>query len=535
METLNNCTCAFGAILLLSFANSAPAASPDRIRGLVDPGRTQAVSFNIHHLAQPQFDRGAVDPAMHMDRILILFTLSSAQQADLDQLLADQQNPSSPLFHRWLTPEEFGNRFGLSASDHSKVVVWLASEGLTVNESGRARNWVAFSGSAAQVSRTLHTSLRHFLVEGKTHFANSLDPAVPEALADVVGGFLGLNDFYPKPLVIPVSPAFNSGASHYMVPEDFATIYNLAPLYQAGMDGTGQSIAVAGQSDISLSDIRSFRTRYNLPANDPKLVLFGSDPGGLGGSSNLEADLDLEWAGAIAPKATVYFVYSTSAFNSMVQAISQNVAPIITVSYSACELNASPAYRSIWQQANAQGITILAASGDSGGAGCDTQGSEPLATRGLSAQFPSVQPEVTAVGGTQFVELRFSPFLHPREGVERVGHRGSGGDGRRREPSLSEACLAGRSRCSQRQFSSRPGCSLERSRPRRLLHQLRRNVRRRLRHFGVRAVICRHRGPAEPICGRQRTAGAAGTGKHQPATLPPGAERAIGFSRHRRG
>ena len=404
METLNNCTCAFGAILLLSFANSAPAASPDRIRGLVDPGRTQAVSFNIHHLAQPQFDRGAVDPAMHMDRILILFTLSSAQQADLDQLLADQQNPSSPLFHRWLTPEEFGNRFGLSASDHSKVVVWLASEGLTVNESGRARNWVAFSGSAAQVSRTLHTSLRHFLVEGKTHFANSLDPAVPEALADVVGGFLGLNDFYPKPLVIPVSPAFNSGASHYMVPEDFATIYNLAPLYQAGMDGTGQSIAVAGQSDISLSDIRSFRTRYNLPANDPKLVLFGSDPGGLGGSSNLEANLDLEWAGAIAPKATVYFVYSTSAFNSMVQAISQNVAPIITVSYSACELNASPAYRSIWQQANAQGITILAASGDSGGAGCDTQGSEPLATRGLSAQFPSVQPEVTAVGGTQFVE-----------------------------------------------------------------------------------------------------------------------------------
>jgi uncharacterized protein (TIGR03437 family) len=405
MKTPNNSTFVFGAILFLSFANSAAAAVPDRIRGPVDTGRTRAVPFNIHPLAQPRFDRGAVDPAMPMDYILILFKPSSAQQADLDQLLADQQNPSSPLFHRWLTPEEFGNRFGLSASDHSKVVAWLASEGLTVNESGRARNWVAFSGTSAQVSKTLHTSLRRFRVDGETHFANSDDPAVPEALADVVGGFLGLNDFHPKPFAIPVSPEFNSGTNHYLVPEDFATIYNLTPLYQAGMDGTGQSIAVVGQSDISLSDIRSFRTRYNLPANDPKLVLFGSDPGGLGSSNNLEADLDLEWAGAIAPKATIYFVYSTSASNSLVQAVNQNVAPIVSVSYGSCEVNVSlPFYRSTTQQANAQGITILAASGDSGGAECDTQGSEPLATRGLSVQFPSVLPEVTGVGGTQFVE-----------------------------------------------------------------------------------------------------------------------------------
>ncbi|MGA2268739.1 MAG: protease pro-enzyme activation domain-containing protein [Bryobacteraceae bacterium] len=339
-----------------------------------------------------------------MDHTLILFKPSSAQQADLDQLLADQQNPSSPLFRRWLTPEEFGNRFGLSASDHSKVVAWLASEGLTVNESGRARNWVAFSGTAAQVSKTLHTSLRRYRVDGETHFANSNDPAVPEALADVVGGFLGLNDFYPKPLAIPVSPEFNSGTSHYLVPEDYATIYNLAPLYQAGVDGTGQSIAVVGASDISLNDIRSFRTRYNLPANDPKLVLVGADPGGLGSSANLEADLDLEWAGAIAPKATIYFVYSANAYTALVQAINLNVAPIISVSFGTCEVNWPPPYRSMFQQANAQGITILAASGDSGGAGCDTQGSEPLATRGMSVEFPAVLPEVTGVGGTQFVE-----------------------------------------------------------------------------------------------------------------------------------
>jgi uncharacterized protein (TIGR03437 family) len=395
----------FFAIFFLAFANLLLAAPPDRIKGPVDAGRTRAVPGNVHAFAQARFDQGAVDPAMVLDHILVLLKPSAAQQADLDQLLADQQNPSSPFFHHWLTPEVFGNRFGLSAGDHSKVVAWLASEGLTVNESGRARNWVAFSGTAAQVSKALHTSLRKYRVDGENHFANESVPAVPEALSDVVAGFLGLNDFLPKPYVIPVSPQFNSGSNHFIVPEDFATIYNLAPLYQAGIDGTNQSIVVVGQSDISLSDIRSFRSVFKLPANDPKLVLFGADPGGLGSGSNVEADLDLEWAGAVAPKATIYFVYSSSAFTSLVQAVNQNLAPVITVSYGVCEVGAAvPGYRATMQQANAQGITVMVASGDSGGAGCDTQGSEPLATRGLSATFPSVLPEVTSVGGTQFVE-----------------------------------------------------------------------------------------------------------------------------------
>ena len=402
MQKITSVRC--GVVLSLLFTMAAAAAPADRIRSTVDARQTRAIAGNVHRLAQTQYDHGPVDPALPLDHIVLLFKPSAAQQAELDQLLSDQQNPSSPSFHKWLTPEAFGNRFGLSPGDHSKVVAWLASEGLAVAESGRGRNWVAFGGTAAQVSKSLHTALRRYRVNGETHFANNSAPAVPEALSDVVGGFLGLDDFYPKPFAMPVSPAFTTGTSHFLVPEDYGTIYDIAPLYQAGIDGTGQSIAVVGQSDVLLSDIRAFRSKYNLPANDPKLVLYSSTDPGFNGAQ-VEGNLDLEWAGAIAPMATVYYIYGPNAFTAIVSAVNLNTAQTVSVSYGTCEVNSSmPFYRSVMQQANAQGITIVAASGDSGAAGCDIQGSEPLATRGLSVDLPAVFPEVTGVGGTQFVE-----------------------------------------------------------------------------------------------------------------------------------
>src|SRR5262249_36057097 len=171
-----------------------------------------------------------------------------------------------------------------------------------------------------------------------------------------------------------------------------------------GIDGAGQSIAVVGESDILISDIRAFRNRYGLPANDPKLLPYsGLDPGFNG--AEIEGNLDVEWAGAIAPKATIYYVYGPSAFTAVVAAVEANVAPVITISYGYCEIDYSAIfYRSIAQQGNAQGITLLAASGDSGAAGCDYQGSQPFATKGQMVDFPAVMPEVTGVGGTQFVE-----------------------------------------------------------------------------------------------------------------------------------
>jgi uncharacterized protein (TIGR03437 family) len=389
--------------ILLSGAALIMAAPPSRITRPVDSARTVLAPGRVHHLAQAQFDQGAVDPKKQLNSMVMLTKPSAAQQADLDGLLVDQQNPSSKNFRQWLTPEQFGGRFGLNSSDQSKVVAWLTAQGFSVDHVARSNNWVAFSGSAEKVSASLHTPIHQFQVNGEMHFANTQVPSIPEALSDVAGGFLGLNDFPTHSNAKIVTPDYTTGNTHYLAPADFATIYDVNPLYTAGIDGTGQSIAIVGESDVLLSDIASFRARYGLPANVPKLYPYGTDPGYNG--AEIEGNLDLEWAGAIAPKATIYYVYGTSALIAMEFAVEGNTAPIISASYSECEINTDfSGWSSLAQQGNAQGITLLAASGDAGAAGCDTQDSEPFATRGLSVNFPAVLPEVTGVGGTMFVE-----------------------------------------------------------------------------------------------------------------------------------
>ena len=397
--------CLFGALALSSVAAAAP---PNRVTTTVNRAQTRAIKNNIPGQAQTRYDQGLAAPTLNLDHILLLFQTSATQQQDLESLLKAQQNPSSPDYHNWLTPEQFGDRFGISAADHAKVIQWLQDEGLTINESARGRNWVAFSGTTAQVTRTLRTSIHSYNVNGESHFANAEDPQVPAALAPIVKGFIGLDDFVPKPnaaRLIPIGtdPSYNRGASHYLVPEDFSTIYNLNPLYQAGFDGTGQSIAIVGQSAVLLSDIRAFRARYNLPPNDPKLIPYAADPGFNG--AQLEGNLDLEWAGAIAPKATIFYFYGPNVLTATIAAINLNAAPVISISYGGCEIDFSVLfYQAAAQQANAQGITILASSGDSGAASCDRQGGATFATRGRAVSFPAVLPEVTAVGGTQFNE-----------------------------------------------------------------------------------------------------------------------------------
>ena len=339
-----------------------------------------------------------------MNYMVMLLQPSSAQQADLAQLLAAQQDPASPQYHKWLTPEAFGERFGLSQGDLAKISAWLKAEGFSIDRQSRGGNWIAFSGSADQTSRAFHTSIHRYSFNGELHFANASDPQVPEALAGIAGAFLGLNDFPLEPQSHLVSPAYTNGGQHYLAPADFATIYNLTPLQQAGVDGTGQSIAIVGESDVFASDLSQFRTRYGLAANTPRMVLYGgADPGVTG--ALVEGELDLEWAGAIAPKASLTYVYGASAFSAMLYAIEANLAPIVSVSYGTCEVGvAAPAYEAIAQQANAQGITIVAASGDSGAAACDGQGFMPQATLGRSVLFPATMPEVTGIGGTQFAE-----------------------------------------------------------------------------------------------------------------------------------
>jgi subtilase family serine protease len=393
---------AFAAFVGVGF--SADAAE-DRIGGRVESSESVLVRSLIHPKAASENDRGPAAPSLAISGITINIKPSAVQQADLDQLLEQQRDPSSADYREWLTPEEYGNRFGLSISDMDKLTSWLRSQGFSVDHVSRSMNWVAFSGTAGQVDRVFHTQLHGFLVDGESHFANTRQPAVPTALDGVIGDIQGLTDFRLKPQRLhtrKLNPDYtSSGGAHNLAPGDLATIYDITPLYSAGFTGTNQKLVIAGQTDVAISDIAAFRTKFGLnAANAPQLVLYGTDPGTVATDVE-EADLDLEWSGAIAPNATIVYVYSTNVITSVQYAISQNLAPVISLSYGGCEAENSSTLETIAQQANAQGITWLASSGDAGAAACD---SGTVATHGLAVNTPASIPEVTGVGGTEFNE-----------------------------------------------------------------------------------------------------------------------------------
>ena len=387
---------------LVLFATAAAAGAVDRIAAPVDASRMVVLRGSTHPMAQARFDQGRVDPAMPISYA----TLHLKPAAGLGELLADQQNPRSANYHRWLSPQQFGERFGLSDNDLARIADWLGAEGFQIHDVARGRHWITFSGTAEQAERAFHTEIHRYLVAGKWHFANATEVSVPAALAEVVAGIRGLDDFRleSQAKVAPWRPEYSTSTTRSLAPDDFATIYDLHKLYAAGIDGTGQSIAILGQTGIHLSDIQAFRAQFNLPANNPQVVLYGPDPG-IGAADLAEADLDLEWSGAVARNATIIYVYSGDVMTSAQYAVDQNVAPVMSLSYGACESYQSVAVQAVAQQANAQGITWFAASGDQGAVACDQADAAPQATLGPTVSYPASIPEITAVGGTEFTDV----------------------------------------------------------------------------------------------------------------------------------
>jgi subtilase family serine protease len=425
-------------VAALLFPASLPAAQ-DRLMQAIETGESRAVLGNVHPRARVEFDQGRAAGSMMLHRMVLTFKPSAAQQTELEALLNEQQNPVSPYFHQWLTPEQYADRFGLSESDLAKVVGWLEARGFEVVETALSRTYVAFSGTATKVESVFGTQIHRFLLNGEPHYANVSEPSLPAPLANVVLGFHGLNSFRPQARAVvrrSVRPAFTSGLSgnHFLAPDDFATIYNLRPLYNTGIDGTGQTIAVMGQTNLILSDIEKFRSVSGLPPKPPtvRLVTGSADPG-VRNDDLVEADLDVQWAGAVARNANIIYVNSTNVFDSMQYAIAQNVAPVISISYGDCEQNFSAAeidtVVSWGQQANAQGQTIVGPSGDSGAADCDfaPDANTPLtsATHGLAVDIPAALPYVTGVGGTTFNEgsgIYWSPHQQREQRIGVVVH-----------------------------------------------------------------------------------------------------------------
>jgi subtilase family serine protease len=420
---------------------------PARITAQVDDTRTVQLKGNVHPLARPEFNRGAVADSQPMTRMLLTLQRSAEQETALQQLMDAQQTKGSASYHAWLTPEQFGKQFGPSDADVQAVTDWLTRQGFQVAKVAAGRSAIEFSGTVAQVRNAFHTEIHKFSVNGEEHLANVSEPAIPAALAPVVRGVAALNTF-PRRAHLhnrgvyrwqrdtgEIKPLFTYGTNPVnfaMAPGDFAKIYNIP----AGADGTGQTIALIGQSNIDANDVIAFRTLFGLPQNFTQannVIVNGPDPGlQLGTGDEGESDLDVEWAGAVAPNATILLVTSSTTQSNPTQitagidlsalyAVDNNLASVISESYGFCEpfLGATnnQFYNSLWEQAAAQGITVVASTGDSGSAGCDPDpsGVSPnAAVDGLAVSGIASTPFNVAVGGTDF-DATAQPVTPPNQ------------------------------------------------------------------------------------------------------------------------
>src|SRR5580658_10006672 len=240
--------------LTLSFAHALRAA--ERITAAIDNSRRLTLPGHVTPRIGAAVDQGPVDSSMQLPYVTLMLAPSAAQQADLDRLLARQQDPRSPDYHNWLTPEQYADRFGLSRADINKLVAWLQQYGPTVKSVARGRNAIVFGGTAGQIRSAFGVEIHRYQVGAETHYANAADPTIPAALGDVVLAIRGLHNFRWKPMLrrVDAHPRDTIAGVHYLAPDDVASIYNITPLYNSGIDGAGQSLAVVGQTDIVLAD-----------------------------------------------------------------------------------------------------------------------------------------------------------------------------------------------------------------------------------------------------------------------------------------
>jgi len=473
------------AMATVSISAKAESVAPKvRIVEAIDESRLAALHGNTHPAAKAKNDVGKVSDSLPMSDLILVLSRDTDQQAAFERFVASQYDSNSPNFHQWLTPDQVGQQFGPSETDIATITNWLTGHGMTVSSVSRDRMSIRFNGTAGQVQSTFHTEIHNLLVGGVPHVANMSDPQIPVALTSVVVGVKALHNFFPRPahhlgslvkrdastggwLRMPsTSGAQANGGSNtgsasrstralpqfginvpasgqdsaYLVedvdPWDFATIYNILPLWNQAnpINGAGQTIAVAGTSDVNQNDIATFRRFFGLPAytsaTQPQIIhplAANDDPGVCTLSSGsctiddlLENSLDVEWTGSIAPAAQIILVDGVSqsatddnlydAEDYIVQNVDTLNARIINVSYGECELANGTAgnveYYDMWQTAAAEGISVFVAAGDSGSASCDDGGDAsgvPYAAElGTTVSGLASTPYNTSVGGTDF-------------------------------------------------------------------------------------------------------------------------------------
>jgi subtilase family serine protease len=410
------------AVCALAAASLAAQSPASRIQAELSSTGAALIPGSQHPLAQAQYDAGRMPSDTRLNGITLMFSRSADQEAALKSLIAAQQDSNSPLFHQWLTPDQFAARFGMAQSDLEKVQTWLEQQGFSIDSVARSKNSIHFSGTVGQVEQAFQTQMHFYSIGGVKHFAPSTALSVPSALASVVTAIRNLDDFRPRPMMISrragrASPAFTSSASGnvFFAPGDIKLAYDMNSLINAGTNGAGQSIAIMGQSSIVNSDIENFENAAGLTVKDPNQVLVpGTGSPAVSTGDESESDLDVEWSGGTAPGAEIFFVYTGSdvnysVFDSATYAVDEKIGNIISISYGQCEpqlpANFATAFDAVLEQAGTQGQTVVAAAGDDGSTSCyisPTTTSPPLATQEeLAVSYPASSAYATGVGGTE--------------------------------------------------------------------------------------------------------------------------------------
>jgi Pro-kumamolisin, activation domain/FG-GAP-like repeat/Bacterial Ig-like domain (group 3) len=362
---------------------------------------TPAKSYAAKRYAENDLGLESGERVLHQMKLIL--KPSAETESALTKFLEEQRESTNPNFHKWLTPDQFAQRFGATAALIEKATAWLKKNGMSNIEVSRGDRFITFSGQVSSVSSGFKTEIHIYKVNGVRHFANSVEPAIPGELADAVSGIVGLNDFSPKPEFL-----WSYTAANYMGPDDLATMYDIHPLYAQGIDGTGVTIAVPGAATVNLTDYQYYRSFFGLSPNYYQIVAVPGQQDGLAPADSddgYEATLDLEMVGGIARNATILYIQSASEVAGIQYAIDNQLAQILSTSMGECETAVSADhiyYQALAQQANAEGITWTSSSGDKGPANCDWS-PEIQATQGIALLLPASVPEITAVGGTEII------------------------------------------------------------------------------------------------------------------------------------
>jgi len=427
-----------------ALASLQPVAQADRIAA--HPDFTPLTQLD-HQLpgwvaTASQSSARSIDLSTTIHSTLILRRSDAAQTA-FEQLLANQQNPSSPLYHQWLTPQQVGQLFGPTPNDLAKLNSWLTSQGLKVDHVSPSGVLVSVSGTAAILGNAFHTTFAIFDLASATgndaatgtRLSAVAEPSIPSALTPLVRSIQGLAEVslhpmshataFKRPTTAPgVRPQYTNtyqgSTSYFIMPDDFAVIYDIASVYSGGNTGakigaTTQRIAVIGVSAVDNTDVTDYETIAGLSTSDLPTVVVppgSTSPGITGNSSQDEATLDVDRVIGTAPGAAVDLMIaadtatSSGLFTAAQYNVDTKLDPVMTISFGGCEVDnglANTDYVDNLASAGAmEGITTLVSSGDSGAAGCETSFKPVTGTQVASINFICSSSYVTCVGGTEF-------------------------------------------------------------------------------------------------------------------------------------